>query len=150
MKEVLSENLIGDFLEAFCLFDRDGDGCITMEELASAIRVLNQNNPRKEELQVMMSEVDMNGNGMIDFGQFLNLMARKMKKQSETEEELKEAFRLFDQDQDGYISPTELLSVMRNIGEKITEKELEEMIRVADLDGDGRLNYEEFVRMMTV
>jgi len=50
-----------------------------MEELASAIRVLNQNNPRKEELQVMMSEVDMNGNGMIDFGQFLNLMARKMK-----------------------------------------------------------------------
>jgi len=44
----------------------------------------------------------------------------------------------------------QLLSVMRNIGEKITEKELEEMIRVADLDGDGRLNYEEFVRMMTV
>jgi len=42
----------------------------------------------------------------------------------------------------------QLLSVMRNIGEKITEKELEEMMRVADLDGDGRLNYEEFVRMM--
>jgi len=44
----------------------------------------------------------------------------------------------------------QLLSVMRNIGEKITEKELEVMIRVADLDGDGRVNYEEFVRMMAV
>ncbi|XP_014512031.1 calmodulin isoform X2 [Vigna radiata var. radiata] len=139
MKEVLSENLIGHFLEAFCLFDRDGDG--------SAIRVLNQNNPRKEELEMMVNEVDMDGNGVIEFEQFLNVMARKMK-QSEAEDELKEAFRLFDQDQDGYISPTELLSVMRNIGEKITEKELVEMIRVADLDGDGRLNYEEFVRMM--
>ncbi|KAL2325387.1 hypothetical protein Fmac_024445 [Flemingia macrophylla] len=147
MKELLSEDLIGEFLEAFCLFDRDGDGCITMEELGSAIRALNQNNPRKEELEIMMHEVDMEGNGTIAFGQFLNLMARKMK-QTEAEEELKEAFRLFDQDQDGYISPKELLSVMRNIGEKVTEEELEQMIRVADLDGDGRVNYEEFVRMM--
>ncbi|KAL5195951.1 Calmodulin-like protein 8 [Glycine soja] len=150
MKEVLSEDLIVEFLEAFCLFDRDGDGCITMEELASALRTLNQNNPRKEELQIMMNEVDMNGSGTIEFGQFLNLMARKMKKQSEAEEELKEAFKLFDKDQDGYISPTELLSAMRNIGVKITEEELEHMIRLADLDGDGRVNYEEFMRMMTV
>ncbi|KHN04934.1 calmodulin-like protein 8 [Glycine soja] len=149
MKEVLSEDLIVEFLEAFCLFDRDGDGCITMEELASALRTLNQNNPRKEELQIMMNEVDMNGSGTIEFGQFLNLMARKMK-QSEAEEELKEAFELFDKDQDGYISPTELLSAMRNIGVKITEEELEHMIRLADLDGDGRVNYEEFMRMMTV
>lgn len=50
-----------------------------MEELASALRTLNQNNPRKEELQIMMNEVDMNGSGTIEFGQFLNLMARKMK-----------------------------------------------------------------------
>jgi len=50
-----------------------------MEELASAIRALNQNNPRKEELQIMMNEVDMDGNGIIDFEQFLNFMARKMK-----------------------------------------------------------------------
>ncbi|XP_020206822.1 calmodulin isoform X2 [Cajanus cajan] len=134
MKELLSEDLIG---------------CITMEELASAIRTLNQNSPRKEELEIMMNEVDMVGNGTIEFGQFLNLMARKMK-QTEAEEELKEAFRLFDKDQDGYISPTELLSVMRNIGVKVTEEELEQMIRVADLDGDGRVNYQEFVRMMAL
>lgn len=50
-----------------------------MEELASALRTLNQNNPRKEELQIMMNEVDMDGSGTIEFGQFLNLMARKMK-----------------------------------------------------------------------
>ncbi|KAK7344182.1 hypothetical protein VNO77_13516 [Canavalia gladiata] len=150
MKDVLSEDLIGEFLEAFCLFDRDGDGCITMEELANAIRTLNQHNPRKEELEIMMNEVDMDGNGTIEFGHFLNLMARKMKKQSELEEEFKEAFRLFDKDKDGYISPTELLCVMRSIGVKVTEEELEQMIIVADVDGDGRVNYEEYVRMMSV
>ncbi|KAF2298450.1 hypothetical protein GH714_023613 [Hevea brasiliensis] len=95
----------------------------------------------------MINEVDVNGNGTIEFGEFLNLMARKMK-ESEAEEELKEAFKVFDKDQDGYISPNELRHVMINLGEKLTDEEVELMIREADLDGDGQVNYEEFVRMM--
>ncbi|TYH92765.1 hypothetical protein ES332_A13G206400v1 [Gossypium tomentosum] len=69
-------------------------------------------------------------------------------KEAEAEDELKEAFRVFDKDQDGYISPYELRLVMMNIGEKLTDEELEQMIREADLDRDGQVNYEEFVRMM--
>ncbi|OMO55375.1 Calcium-binding EF-hand [Corchorus capsularis] len=146
MGEVLSEELIVEFQEAFCLFDKDGDGCITMEELAIAIKSLDEN-PTEEELRNMINEVDIDGNGTIEFGEFLNLMARKLK-EAEAEEELKEAFRVFDKDQDGYISPNELRQVMINIGEKLTEEELDMMIREADLDGDGQVNYDEFVRMM--
>ncbi|XWS64694.1 hypothetical protein CRYUN_Cryun05aG0025300 [Craigia yunnanensis] len=146
MGEVMSEEQIAEFQEAFCLFDKDGDGCITMEELAIAIKSLDQN-PTEEELQNMINEVDIDGNGTIEFGEFLNLMARKMK-EVEAEDELKEAFRVFDQDQDGYISPNELRQVMIHIGEKVTDEELEQMIREADLDGDGQVNFEEFVRMM--
>ncbi|WVY94586.1 hypothetical protein V8G54_033674 [Vigna mungo] len=146
MKEALREEQIGEFLEAFCLFDKDGDGCINIEELGTAIRSLDEN-PTLEELQIMMSEVDTDGNGTIEFGEFLNLMARKMK-ESEAEEELKEAFRVFDKDQDGYISASELRSVMRTIGEKVTDEEVAQMVKEADLDGDGLVDYEEFVRMM--
>lgn len=53
-------------------------GCITVEELATVIRSLDQN-PTEEELQDMISEVDADGNGTIEFDEFLNLMARKMK-----------------------------------------------------------------------
>lgn len=53
-------------------------GCITIEELAVAIKSLDQN-PTEEELRNMIDEVDVNGNGTIEFGEFLNLMARKMK-----------------------------------------------------------------------
>ena len=49
-----------------------------MEELAIAIKSLDQN-PTEEELQNMINEVDIDGNGTIEFGEFLNLMARKMK-----------------------------------------------------------------------
>ncbi|KAK7397304.1 hypothetical protein VNO78_18472 [Psophocarpus tetragonolobus] len=146
MKEALREEQIGEFLEAFCLFDKDGDGCITVEELSTAIRSLDEN-PTVEELQIMMNEVDTDGSGTIEFGEFLNLMARKMK-ESEAEEELKEAFRVFDKDHDGYISASELRSVMRTIGEKVTDEEVEQMVKEADLDGDGLVDYEEFVRMM--
>lgn len=49
-----------------------------MEELAIAIKSLDQN-PTEEELQNMINEVDIDGNGAIEFGEFLNLIARKMK-----------------------------------------------------------------------
>ena len=49
-----------------------------MEELATVIRSLDQN-PTEEELQDMINEVDADGNGTIEFTEFLNLMANKMK-----------------------------------------------------------------------
>ncbi|KAJ8765432.1 hypothetical protein K2173_013190 [Erythroxylum novogranatense] len=143
---VLTQEQIEEFREAFCLFDKDGDGCITVDELATVIRSLDQN-PTEEELHDMISEVDADGNGTIEFLEFLDLMAKKMK-ETDAEEELKEAFKVFDKDQNGYISATELRHVMINLGEKLTDEEVEQMIKEADLDGDGQVNYEEFVKMM--
>jgi len=91
--------------------------------------------------------LDIDGNGTIDFPEFLSLMARKMK-DTDTEEELIEAFKVFDRDGNGFISAAELRHVMTNLGEKLTDEEVDEMIREADVDGDGQINYEEFVKMM--
>lgn len=102
----------------------------------------------------MINEVDADGNGTIDFPEFLSLMARycsfwfRKMKDTDTEEELIEAFKVFDRDGNGLISAAELRHVMTNLGEKLTEEEVDEMIREADIDGDGHINYEEFVRMM--
>lgn len=98
-------------------------------------------------LQDMINEVDQDGNGTIDFDEFLVMMAKKMK-ESDSEEEIRQAFRLFDKDGDGFISPAELKTVMLNLGEKLTNEEVEEMIKEADSDKDGMVNYEEFARMM--
>merc|ERR1712182_43992 len=99
------------------------------------------------ELHDMINEVDADGNGTIDFTEFLSLMARKMK-DTDTEEELREAFKVFDKDNNGFISAAELRHVMTNLGEKLTDEEVDEMIREADIDGDGQVNYDEFVKMM--
>ncbi|ESO92156.1 hypothetical protein LOTGIDRAFT_121213, partial [Lottia gigantea] len=131
---------ISDYKEAFSLFDKDGDGTITSGELATVMRSLGQE-PSDQELQDMINEVDADGNGTVDFEEFLQMMCRKLKK-ADSEEELREAFRVFDKDGNGYISSNELRFVMSNLGETLSDKEVDEMIREADVDGDGMVNYD--------
>ncbi|XP_073284631.1 calmodulin-like isoform X2 [Primulina huaijiensis] len=147
MVDSLTQVEISEFWEAFCLIDKDSDGLITVGELASAIQYLNEH-PTHEEIQEMMKEVAADGDGTaVGFDKFLSIMARKMKES--VADELEEAFKVFDRDQDGFISAVELRNVMINLGERLTDEEAEQMIREADLDGDGLVSYEEFARMMT-
>ncbi|KAJ4819915.1 Calmodulin [Rhynchospora pubera] len=148
MAEHLSHEQIAEFKEAFSLFDKDGDGTITTRELGTVMRTLGQN-PTEAELHEMIKEVDADNtlSHTVDFNEFLTLMAHKLK-DKESEEELREAFRVFDKNQDGFISGAELRHVMTNLGEKLTNEEVQEMVREADTDGDGQINYDEFVRVM--
>ncbi|KAJ3561276.1 hypothetical protein NPX13_g9009 [Xylaria arbuscula] len=133
-------------------------GQITTKELGTVMRSLGQN-PSESELQDMINEVDADNNGTIDFpgkipmsplygrkqsdefgrAEFLTMMARKMK-DTDSEEEIREAFKVFDRDNNGFISAAELRHVMTSIGEKLTDEEVDEMIREADQDGDGRID----------
>jgi Ca2+-binding EF-hand superfamily protein len=70
------------------------------------------------------------------------MMAKKLTDGGDPEEDLKEAFKVFDNDNNGFISQSELRLVMVNLGEKLTDDELKEMILEADIDGDGQVNYE--------
>ena len=93
MVENLSEERITEFKAAFELFDRDRDGAINNNELGTVMRNLGQN-PSEEELREMIKEIDLDGNGVIDFNEFLYLMVKKMNT-NDTEEELLETFKIF-------------------------------------------------------
>ena len=124
---------VAEIKEAFRLFDQDGDGYISLAELGRVMRSLGAlllihlrplvsvsrspllgQNPTEAELQDMIDEVDADGNGMVDFPEFLTMMARKTR-YSESDE-IKEAFKVFDKDGNGYISPAELRHVMTSLG----------------------------------
>ena len=78
---------------------------------------------------------------MIDFDEFLMLMAVKMR-DSDPDEELLEAFRVLDKDGDGVIGHDELKQVMLVLGESLTDMDVEELIGEVDSDGDGLITYE--------
>ncbi|KAI6184532.1 Calmodulin [Aphelenchoides bicaudatus] len=144
--EEFSREQIEEFREAFELFDKNGDGRVTSEELGIVMRSLGHE-PSDQELHDIINEIDIDGNGSIELDEFVSMMSRRVNA-SETERELREAFQVFDKDQDGFISAFELKFVMMNLGESLTEDEIREMIREADIDGDGRVNFEEFELMM--
>lgn len=81
------------------------------------------------------------GNGSIDFEEFVLMMADKLER-SNTEDEIREAFKLFDKDDNGYISVSELKNILTETGEKITPEEANELIKAIDKDGDGKIDYE--------
>ena len=56
------------------------------------------------------------------------------------DEEMREAFRVFDRDGDGFISAAELKSTMKSLGEDLTEPDLQNMIDEADTNGDGKVD----------
>ncbi|XP_075709552.1 calcium-binding protein 7 [Rhinoderma darwinii] len=63
-------------------------------------------------------------------------------------EEIREAFKVFDRDGNGFISKQELGTAMRSLGYMPNEVELEVIIQRLDMDGDGQVDFEEFVTLL--
>lgn len=76
----------------------------------------------------------------IEFNEFLQMMSNQQRR-SLNEDALKDAFRIFDKDDDGLISVEELRKIMTNLGDKMEDEELDEMLQVADTKNDGLINY---------
>ena len=132
----LTEEQIAEFKKAFSLFDKNGDGTITTEELGTVMRSLGEN-LTQEQLQDMINEVDADGNGYVDFPEYLAVMAQYTK-----DREMKEFFREWDKDGDGFITADELRQVGIRINQKESDLVIEGMIKAADNDGDGKISYE--------
>merc|ERR1719245_876111 len=142
----LTEEQKQEIKEAFDLFDTDGSGTIDSKELKVAMRALGFE-PKKEEIRKMIDDIDKDGSGAIDFNEFLEMMTQKMSEKDSKEEILK-AFRLFDDDETGFITLKNLRRVAKDIGENMSDEELQEMIDEADRDGDGQISEDEFLRIM--
>ncbi|ENN72096.1 hypothetical protein YQE_11235, partial [Dendroctonus ponderosae] len=151
----VSKSQMKEFREAFRLFDKDGDGSITKEELGRVMRSLGQF-ARTEELQQMLQEVDVDGDGNVSFEEFLDMAwtagagtdPDQVLSREEEEKELRDAFRVFDKHNRGYITASDLRAVLQCLGEDLSEEEIEDMIKEVDVDGDGRIDFYEFVNAL--
>lgn len=132
----------------FQMFDHNGDGRISKKELNDSLENLGIYIPDVE-LTQMIERIDVNGDGCVDIDEFGALYKSIMEEKDE-EEDMKEAFNVFDQNGDGFITFDELKSVLGSLGLKQgrTVEDCKRMIMKVDVDGDGMVDYKEFKQMM--
>eukprot|EP01083_Nonionella_stella_P055608 146589_1 len=140
----MSDETIAEYKTIFDKFDTDGSGSVSYSELSNILTALGINLSEKK-LESIMTKLDLNNNGEIDFPEFLLLMENHPKPE---DEELKDAFKVFDADDSGEITVDELIQVMKNLGNKMTRDEALDMIKQHDVDGNGQISFEEFRKMM--
>ncbi|XP_059086458.1 calmodulin-beta-like [Tigriopus californicus] len=145
MRAKLNQKRIKEIREAFAIFDKNGDGTISSQELCYVMRSLGMN-PSDQDLTRLMKAVDLDGSGEIEFQEFLDLMSEH---NDVSEEDIQDAFKLFDKDGSGTINKSEIKYVVTSLGMRITDEQIDDMIRIADKDGDGDISYVEFIKLMT-
>ena len=143
----LTEDEIEEIKEAFDLFDTDGSGQIDPKELKAAMQSLGFE-AKNQTIFQMISDLDKNKSGTIEFEEFLDMMTARMS-DKDTREDINKVFRLFDDDNTGTISIRNLRRVARELGETMTDDELQEMVDRADSNGDGAVTLDDFYNIMT-
>ena len=132
MVDTLSEEQTNEFKEIFDRYCND-DSVIVSNDLRRVMRSLGKN-PTEAEIQNMICEVDVDGNGVIGFIEFCSLMTQLIK-DSGVQDELLEIFKVFDRDGNGQVSKAELrYAISNNIDEKLNDKKLLNILKTADID----------------
>ncbi|XP_078486824.1 neo-calmodulin-like [Ciona intestinalis] len=139
----LSEEEQVIFTEAFKKFDSEGSNFISIDDVGSVLRAAGQA-PTESELEDFKKELDPKNSGEAAFKDLIDLYARIMKTTLEMDDELTEAFRVFDKDLKGHIMASDLRHHLTTLGEKLSPEEVDELIKDADSSGDGKINYTEF------
>ena len=103
--------------------DKDSSGTISTVELLHVLRAMGQN-PSEEELNGIIMEIDIDGSGTIDFDEFVSLMKDKAL-EVDVDNDIREAFRMFDRNKDGYIDMSELRKMFALVGGLFSREEME-------------------------
>lgn len=126
-KRNISKSKLREYRDAFSLFDKDGNGYLTKEELGHVMHQLGQW-ARMEELQEMLAEIDTDGDGNVSFEEFVEILLNitdsdQDSSAAQEEQELRDAFKVFDKHNRGYITASDLRAVLQCLGEDLDSDE---------------------------
>jgi len=151
-KDDLDKDQIALLKRAFDAFAQD-KGFIETNMVGTILQMLGHD-VSEDRLQEIIAEVDADGSGELEFEEFVTLAAGFLTEdepedQEAMQAELKEAFRLYDKEGNGYITTDVLREILKELDDKITNEDLNMMIEEIDSDGSGTVDFDEFMEVMT-
>ncbi|XP_064085548.1 troponin C, isotype gamma-like [Macrobrachium nipponense] len=146
----LEPDQIDALRKAFDSFDTEKQGFITADTVGTILRMMGVKISEKN-LAEVIAETDEDGSGQIEFEEFIELSAKFLIEEDEEalKAELKEAFRIYDKEGNGFITTDVLREILSEIDNKLTATDLDGIIEEVDEDGSGTLDFDEFMEMMS-
>ncbi|XP_015602339.1 troponin C [Cephus cinctus] len=146
----LDKEQVAQLKGAFDAFDHEKKGCIGTEMIGTILGMLGHE-LSEDTLKEIISEIDEDGSGELEFEEFCILASRFLVEEDTEamEQELREAFRLYDKEGNGYITTDVFRDILHELDDQIPPEELDMMIEEIDADGSGTLDFEEFMAVMT-
>ena len=144
VKKGLNAETVTKLKEVFDVFDYDGSGNISSDELVNTIRALNMEDQAGQILAIVAAA---GVTGEMDFGVFLDIF--NFGGDSNNEASLQTVFEAFDTTGSGAFGPEEFEKVAASVGESFSTADVDQMIDYADKDRDGVISFEEFVSTVT-
>ncbi|XP_061939585.1 troponin C-like isoform X2 [Apis cerana] len=134
---------------AFSMFDSTKSGRIEKEKVRTILNTLGHTFD-DHELEVLLKQEDEEGSGKLNFDSFYRVACHFQEEDDEAlQKELKEAFRLYDKEGNGYIPTSSLREILAALDDQITPDQMDGMIAEIDTDGSGTVDFDEFMEMMT-
>ena len=149
----------------FSKFDVQNTGRLTRSKFQKAFANMGLSAPSKE-VQELIDSMDTNGDGMVSYGEFINMvhngsnrrrdipsrvhevLQRLVDDNSWTRSSIRRLFLSFDKDNSGYITRSEFRRVFNDsLKVRASDSEIDELIRTIDTNRDGRISYSEFIDM---
>ena len=118
----LSSEQINEYKEIFDIFDAAGDGTINNDEIGKVMQGLGES-PTPERIDELIAMIDYDGDGEVDFDEFVCLMVKTLYDADKAEEELVEVFKKFDKNGDNVIDPQDLMIAFHELGYSCEEEE---------------------------
>ena len=126
----------------FNMYDTDHSGSIDCKELKLIIEELGYECSLAEVLEIMR-KFDIGETGTIDFKEFLSLVEDWI---ANDDDQIREAFEVFDRDGTGFLSFVELERALTAYGgEEFTQEEAQAFFNEIDADGSGTISADEFI-----
>ncbi|XP_043477337.1 troponin C-like isoform X1 [Leptopilina heterotoma] len=134
---------------AFSMFDSQKTGKIEKEKVRTILNTLGHTFD-DHELESLLKQEDEEDSGKLNFDSFYRVACHFQEEDDEAlQKELKEAFRLYDKEGNGYIPTSSLREILAALDDQITPDQMDGMIAEIDTDGSGTVDFDEFMEMMT-
>lgn len=136
-----------EFKEAFAIFDRESTGHVRKENIKSLFELLGLGDSAEQAAACIVAELDVDGQGTVEFEEFFNWTAAQREDQ-DPEELTRDIFNIIDRDHSHDITASELRDTLSSLGAVMSPEDIMRTVADADHDGSGTIGFHEFAALM--